>query len=150
MSVTIIVGAQCGDEGKGKIVDFVSQQNDLIIRYQGGDNAGHTVVNDYGTFKLHLIPCGIFNPNATSLIGTGLVVNPDVLKNEIDQVKSAGIDTSRLFISDRAHVLMPYHVRQKGVSVLPIRERRTEVIFVSETSATRNICVNILPIFCRK
>lgn len=110
MSVSIIVGAQCGDEGKGKIVDFISQQNDLIIRYQGGDNAGHTVVNEYGTFKLHLIPCGIFNPHATSLIGTGLVVNPDVLKNEIDQVKSAGVDTSRLFISDRAHVLMPYHI----------------------------------------
>jgi adenylosuccinate synthase len=79
MSVNIIVGAQCGDEGKGKMVDYLSQKNDVIIRFQGWDNAGHTVVNHYGTFKLHLIPCGIFNPNAISLIGTGTIVNPDVL-----------------------------------------------------------------------
>ncbi len=109
MSVNIIVGAQCGDEGKGKMVDFISQNKDVVIRFQGGDNAGHTVVNDYGTFKLHLIPCGIFNPKTISLIGTGTVVNPEVLLEEIEQVNSAGISTDNLKISDRAHVLMPYH-----------------------------------------
>lgn len=109
MSVNIIVGAQCGDEGKGKMVDYIAQESDVIIRFQGGDNAGHTVVNHYGTFKLHLIPCGIFNPNAISLIGTGLVVNPDVLLSEIEQVRSAGVNIGNLRISDRAHILMPYH-----------------------------------------
>ncbi len=109
MSVNVIVGAQCGDEGKGKIVDYISQKNDVIVRFQGGDNAGHTVVNHYGTFKLHLIPCGIFNSNAISLIGTGTVVNPNVLLSEIEQVRSAGVNINNLRISDRAHVLMPYH-----------------------------------------
>ena len=109
MSVNIIVGAQCGDEGKGKVVDYIAQENDVIIRFQGGDNAGHTVVNHYGTFKLHLIPCGIFNPNAISLIGTGMVVNPDVVLSEIEQLQAAGVNVSNLRISDRAHILMPYH-----------------------------------------
>lgn len=109
MSVSIIVGAQCGDEGKGKIVDYISQKNDVIVRFQGGDNAGHTVVNHYGTFKLHLIPCGIFNPNAKSLIGTGTVINPDVLLSEIEQLRNSGVNVDNLLISNRAHILMPYH-----------------------------------------
>ncbi len=122
MSVNIIVGAQCGDEGKGKMVDYLSQKNDVIIRFQGGDNAGHTVVNHYGTFKLHLIPCGIFNPNAISLIGTGTIVNPDVLLNEIEQVRNAGVNIDNLRISDRAHILMPYH---KDLDSLKEQDNRT-------------------------
>ncbi|MEA5072578.1 MAG: adenylosuccinate synthase [Eubacterium aggregans] len=109
MSITVLVGAQWGDEGKGKIIDYLSEKQDLIVRFQGGDNAGHTVINDYGVFKLHLIPSGIFNKNGESLIGTGTVVNPDVLEEEIAQIEGAGVDMSGLKISGKAHVLMPYH-----------------------------------------
>ncbi|AAM05323.1 adenylosuccinate synthase [Methanosarcina acetivorans] len=109
MSVTVIVGAQCGDEGKGKMVDLIAQDYDLVIRFQGGDNAGHTVVNQYGTFKMHLIPCGIFNQNAISLVGTGMVVNPDELQKEMKQITSAGMSVDNLKISTRANILMPYH-----------------------------------------
>lgn len=109
MSISVLVGAQWGDEGKGKIIDYLSEKQDLIVRFQGGDNAGHTVINDYGVFKLHLIPSGIFNKNGESLIGTGTVVNPDVLEEEIEQIESAGVDMSGLKISGKAHMLMPYH-----------------------------------------
>ncbi|MEG1431799.1 MULTISPECIES: adenylosuccinate synthase [Eubacterium] len=109
MSITVLVGAQWGDEGKGKIIDYLSEKQDLIVRFQGGDNAGHTVINDYGVFKLHLIPSGIFNKNGESLIGTGTVVNPDVLEEEIAQIEGAGVDMSGLKISGKAHILMPYH-----------------------------------------
>ncbi len=109
MSTTVIVGAQCGDEGKGKVVDYFSKDKDLVIRFQGGDNAGHTVANEFGTFKLHLVPCGIFNSKATCLVGTGMVVNPIELKNEMDQIAAAGVPLDGLKISSRAHILMPYH-----------------------------------------
>lgn len=110
MSVTIAVGAQGGDEGKGKMVDYLSEQFDLIVRYSGGDNAGHTVVNDKGAFHLHLVPSGIFNLNADCLIGTGTVVNPDSLGKEIEILNSCGISTEKLHISSKAHILMPYHI----------------------------------------
>lgn len=110
MAVKIVVGGQWGDEGKGKIVDYLSQDMDLIVRYQGGDNAGHTVVNEKGSFKLHLIPCGIFVPNCQVLAGTGMVINPDELLKEIDELESKGVDTARLYISQKAIILMPYHV----------------------------------------
>ncbi|PAV12166.1 adenylosuccinate synthetase [Methanosarcina spelaei] len=109
MNITAIVGAQCGDEGKGKIVDLIAQDYDLVVRFQGGDNAGHTVVNQHGTFKMHLIPCGIFNPNAINLVGTGMVVNPDELQKEMKQVTAAGVSVDNLKISTRANILMPYH-----------------------------------------
>ncbi|MGL4284047.1 MAG: adenylosuccinate synthase, partial [Eubacterium aggregans] len=109
MSITVLVGAQWGDEGKGKIIDYLSEKQDIIVRFQGGDNAGHTVINDYGVFKLHLIPSGIFNKNGESLIGTGTVVNPDVLEEEIAQIEGAGVGMSGLKISGKAHILMPYH-----------------------------------------
>lgn len=110
MATRIVVGAQWGDEGKGKMVDYLAQNSDLIVRYQGGDNAGHTVVNDKGVFKLHLIPCGIFYDNCAALAGTGMVINPDELLKEIDEIESKGVDSSRLFISERATMLMPYHI----------------------------------------
>lgn len=109
MSVTVLVGAQWGDEGKGKIIDTLADKQDLIVRFQGGDNAGHTVINDAGVFKLHLIPSGIFNKNGESLIGTGTVVNPDVLADEMAQIEAAGVSTDNLKISGKAHILMPYH-----------------------------------------
>ena len=110
MPVIIIVGAQWGDEGKGKIVDMLAEKSDMIIRFSGGDNAGHTVINDLGTFKLHLIPSGIFHQNTLCVIGNGVVVNPDVLMREISELNGRKISTSNLVISDKAHLLMPYHV----------------------------------------
>lgn len=109
MSVTAIVGAQWGDEGKGRIVDALAGQMEWVIRFQGGDNAGHTVVNDYGEFKLHLIPSGIFHPQVKCLIGTGCVVNPAVLLEELGALEAAGVSTNNLFVSERAHMVMPYH-----------------------------------------
>ncbi len=109
MSISVLVGAQWGDEGKGKMVDYFAGQSDLIVRFQGGDNAGHTVINDYGIFKLHLIPCGIFNNDCLSLIGTGVVVNPDVLLGEIDQIEGANVSIAGLKISSKAHILLPFH-----------------------------------------
>jgi adenylosuccinate synthase len=105
-----VVGAQWGDEGKGKIVDMLAQQAKLVVRYSGGDNAGHTVINDQGEFKLHLIPSGIFYPHTTCLITNGVVINPAVLLGEMDNLQQRGVDISRLFISDRAHLIMPYHI----------------------------------------
>ncbi|MBP7110513.1 MAG: adenylosuccinate synthase [Firmicutes bacterium] len=110
MSVWVILGAQWGDEGKGKVVDYLADKAKLVIRYQGGDNAGHTVINQYGKFGMHLIPSGIFNPSAYSLIGTGTVVNPISLLKEMDQVRAANVPLDKLMISDRAHLVLPYHV----------------------------------------
>jgi adenylosuccinate synthase len=112
MPAIAVIGGQWGDEGKGKVVDLVAEQVDVVVRFSGGDNAGHTVINRFGNFALHLIPSGIFSPNATSIIGNGVVINPEVLFQEIDMLMARGVDASpsRLFISDRAHVIMPYHV----------------------------------------
>ncbi|MBN1368268.1 MAG: adenylosuccinate synthase [Dehalococcoidales bacterium] len=115
MPAIAIIGAQWGDEGKGKIVDRLSQKADVVVRYSGGDNAGHTVVNKRGEFKLHLTPSGIFTPGTTSILGNGVVINPSVLIKEIEGLNSRGIDTSRLYISDRAHLIMPYHVLFDGL-----------------------------------
>lgn len=110
MTVTAVVGAQWGDEGKGRIVDYLAQQSDcIVIRFQGGDNAGHTVINDYGKHALHLVPCGIFNPNNHNIIGSGCVVNPRALVDELASLEDAGVNTDKLWISNRAQMLMPYH-----------------------------------------
>ncbi|MCP4367313.1 MAG: adenylosuccinate synthase [Deltaproteobacteria bacterium] len=110
MTVSVVVGTQWGDEGKGKVVDYLSQFADVVVRFQGGDNAGHTVVNYFGTFQLHLVPCGIFNEKTTNIIGTGMVVNPDVLIEEIEMLKKHGFPMDNLKISSKAHILMPYHM----------------------------------------
>ena len=115
MPVTAVIGAQWGDEGKGKIVDMLAGSADVIVRFSGGDNAGHTVVNPLGEFKLRLTPSGIFYPEATSIIGNGVVVNPKILLEEMDELNGRGIDTSRLYISDRAHLIMPYHILLDGL-----------------------------------
>jgi adenylosuccinate synthase len=114
MPVTAIVGAQWGDEGKGKITDLLSQDADLVIRFGGGSNAGHTVINHFGEFKLHLIPSGIFNANALALIGSGTVVDLDYLETEFQQLDAAHVPYSGLRISSRAHLTMPYHVALDG------------------------------------
>jgi adenylosuccinate synthase len=110
-----VIGAQWGDEGKGKVIDMLAQQAKLVVRYSGGDNAGHTVINDQGEFKLHLIPSGIFYPHTTCLITNGVVINPAVLLGEMDDLRQRGVDISRLFISDRAHLIMPYHILLDGL-----------------------------------
>ena len=107
MPAYAVIGAQWGDEGKGKIIDFLAEKAAIIARYSGGNNAGHTVINDAGTFKLHLVPSGICWPHTMNVIGNGVVVDPDVLLKEIRENK---LDPSRLAVSDRAHLIMPYHV----------------------------------------
>lgn len=109
MTVTAVVGAQWGDEGKGRIIDFLAQEADVVIRFQGGDNAGHTVVNEYGRHALHLIPSGIFNPRTMNIIGTGCVVNPQSLLREMEGLAASQVDQSNLWISHRAQMLLPYH-----------------------------------------
>src|SRR5208283_129983 len=107
MPVVIIVGAQWGDEGKGKVIDMMAERADAVVRFSGGDNAGHTVINPGGTFKLHLIPSGVFYRHCTCVIGNGVVVNPAIFLKERAELNARGVDTSRVFISDRAHLVMP-------------------------------------------
>ena len=115
MSVTAIIGAQWGDEGKGKIVDLLAASANAVVRFSGGDNAGHTVINPYGEFKLHIVPSGIFHSGVTCIIGNGVAINPVVLLEEIDNLQKHGVNTSNLFISDRAHLIMPYHILLDGL-----------------------------------
>jgi adenylosuccinate synthase len=110
MPATVIVGLQWGDEGKGKTTDFLAEQTAMVVRYQGGDNAGHTVVKGDEVFKLHLVPSGVLYPHITSVIGNGVVVNPATLISELDMLIGRGIDVSRVRVSRSAHVIMPYHV----------------------------------------
>ena len=108
-SMLTVVGSQWGDEGKGKITDFLAEQADVIVRYQGGPNAGHTVMVGEETFKLHHLPSGILYPDKTCLLGNGMVLDPVILQSELDNLKERGVFPDKLFISDRAHLIMPYH-----------------------------------------
>jgi adenylosuccinate synthase len=108
--VLVVVGAQWGDEGKGKVTDLLCEQADLVVRYQGGNNAGHTVENLRGKFALHLVPSGIFNPNIISIIGNGVVIDPTVLRAEIDDLESRNVNTRGLKIAGKAHLIMPWHI----------------------------------------
>ncbi|HEY8867949.1 MAG TPA: adenylosuccinate synthase [Candidatus Limnocylindrales bacterium] len=110
MPATVIVGLQWGDEGKGKTTDFLAEQVAMVVRYQGGDNAGHTVVHGDEVLKLRLVPSGVLYPHITSLIGNGVVVNPATLIGELEMLAARGIDTSRVRVSRSAHVIMPYHI----------------------------------------
>ena len=110
MPVQIIVGAQWGDEGKGKVVDMLSEGADIVARYQGGANAGHTVCIGDKQYILHLIPSGMFHENITCVIGNGVVIDPVALMSEIEQLRQAGVSvTGRLLVSHNAHLIMPYH-----------------------------------------
>lgn len=110
MSTVVVVGTQWGDEGKGKITDFLAESADVVARYQGGNNAGHTILIDGKKFKLSLIPSGVFYKEKTCVIGNGMVINPEALIQEINYIHENGFDTTNLVISDRAHVIMPYHM----------------------------------------
>jgi adenylosuccinate synthase len=110
MSVIAVIGSQWGDEGKGKAVDYLAERVDYVARFNGGNNAGHTVINEFGTFKIHLVPSGIFARNTVGLIGGGVVIDPAVLIEEIEMLNKAGVGVdSRLWISPRSHLIMPYH-----------------------------------------
>lgn len=112
MTAVTVVGSQWGDEGKGKITDFLSKEAAYSVRSNGGNNAGHTIEIDNQTFKMRLIPSGIFASAKGAVIGNGVVINPEVLLGELENLKKNGIDTSKLRISNRAHVIMPYHIKQ--------------------------------------
>lgn len=115
MTLHAVVGINWGDEGKGRMIDYLARDADLVVRYQGGNNAGHTVINDLGTFKLRLIPSGIFNPGTVNVIGPGTVLDLESLDEELTQLRESGIDTSGLLISDRATVCFPFHRDQDGL-----------------------------------
>jgi adenylosuccinate synthase len=122
VAVIAIVGGQWGDEGKGKVIDLLAEKARVVARFSGGDNAGHTVINPYGEFRLHLVPSGIFYPQVTCIISNGVAINPAVLLKEMDDLHNHSVNTSRLFISARAHLIMPYHTLLDGLE----EERRNK------------------------
>jgi adenylosuccinate synthase len=141
MAVIAVVGAQWGDEGKGRVVDYLATDADLVIRYGGGNNAGHTVVNPHGHFKLHLIPSGIFYPATRNLLGGGVVINPPALVRELDGLAAAGFHCDNFFISERAHLVMPYHVlldqleeRERGTAKLGTTSRGIGPAYVDKVA----------------
>ncbi|TET38829.1 MAG: adenylosuccinate synthase [Dehalococcoidia bacterium] len=115
MPAIAVIGAQWGDEGKGKIVDLLAEKANMVVRFSGGNNAGHTVLNPCGEFRMHLVPSGIFHPEVTCIVGNGVVIDPAVLLEEIGELKKRGVEVNRLFISDRAHLIMPYHTLLDGL-----------------------------------
>ncbi len=141
MPTYAIIGGQWGDEGKGKVVDFLSGRAHVVARFSGGNNAGHTVLNEQGEFRLHLVPCGIFWPDAKCVIGNGVVVDPNVLIEEIEGLQARGVDVSSLQVSDRAHVIMPYHIvldkleeQARGGSAIGTTERGIGPAYVDKTA----------------
>src|SRR5512140_2026848 len=116
MAGIVLVGAQWGDEGKGKITDLLADDFDYVVRFQGGNNAGHTIVHGGRTLKLHLIPSGIMYPHITPVVGNGVVIDPKVLLEEMDRLEADGLTTHRLLISCNAHLIMPYHRDLDGAS----------------------------------
>src|SRR3981081_1409473 len=106
----VVVGAQWGDEGKGKITDLLAERADAVVRFQGGNNAGHTIVRNGKTWKLHLMPSGILHPGKLCIIGNGVVIDPKVLTDELEELRRRRVDTTALKISANAHLIMPYHL----------------------------------------
>ena len=117
MPANIVVGTQWGDEGKGKIIDILASRADVVVRSQGGNNAGHTVVNNGEVYKLHLVPSGVLYPNALNLIGAGVVLDPKDFIGELDNLESRGIKTQgHLKVDPRAQIVMPWHIALDGLS----------------------------------
>jgi len=159
MTVTAVVGSQWGDEGKGRVVDYLAADADLVVRYGGGNNAGHTVVNPQGHFKLHLIPSGIFHPTTRNLLGNGVVINPPALVAELDGLEQAGVSADNLSISDRAHLVMPYHLlidqleeRERGAGRLGTTSRGIGPAYVDKVARRGIRVVDLLdpPAFRRR
>ena len=116
MPAAIVLGTQWGDEGKGKAVDYLADGMDLVVRYQGGNNAGHTIIAEGRLLKLHLVPSGILYPHITSVIADGVVIDPGVLLTEMDELTEAGLDVSKLLLSGNCHLIMPYHLALEKVT----------------------------------
>src|SRR5918997_62615 len=116
MPATALVGIQWGDEGKGKVTDLLAKKTDFVVRYQGGNNAGHTIVVEGERYALHLVPTGVLYTHCTPVIGPGVVVNPQVLLEEMDTLEQRGVDVSRLLLSGNAHLIMPYHLELDKVT----------------------------------
>ena len=110
MSVTAVVGANWGDEGKGKMTDCLAAESDFVVRFQGGSNAGHTIINDYGKFALHLLPSGVFYPHTVNVLGPGVAVNIQVFLKELAELAEGGVPAPKILVSDRAQVILPYHL----------------------------------------
>lgn len=143
MPVLALVGGQWGDEGKGKVIDSLAADADMVVRYAGGDNAGHTTVNPHGTFRLHLIPSGIFYPEVSCIIGNGVVVNPAVLMREVAELREHDVQTNNLLVSDRAHLIMPYHTlldrleeERRGSGAIGTTQRGIGPAFVDKVART--------------
>ena len=140
MPAYAVIGGQWGDEGKGKVIDYLAGEVDSVVRYAGGNNAGHTVVNEQGEFQLHLVPSGICWPEVHGIIGNGVVVDPDVLAEEMDMLRRRGIDTSKMHVSERAHIIMPYHImldaleeQARGASAIGTTGRGIGPAYVDKT-----------------
>src|SRR5699024_3231023 len=110
--VQAIIGANWGDEGKGKITDMMAEHSDIVVRFQGGANAGHTIINDYGRFALHLLPSGVCYPHITNIIGNGVAFHVPSFLKELQSLKDGGVPTPKILVSERVQLLMPYHVLQ--------------------------------------
>ena len=115
MPAIVVIGAHWGDEGKGKVVDLLAQDAHMVVRFSGGDNAGHTVINDQGTFNLHNVPAGIFSPRAKCVIGNGVAFNPQSFLEELDALAARGVDVKQIIVSDKAHLVLPYHIMLDGL-----------------------------------
>ena len=142
--VKAVVGANWGDEGKGKITDMLAKEADIVVRFQGGANAGHTIVNNYGKFALHSLPSGVFNENTTSIIGNGVALNIPVLFHEIQSIVEQGVPMPDIKISDRAQIVMSYHIKfdeyeEENLLVLPSRELHHFILINLQKSAFRSV-----------
>jgi len=148
MTVTVVVGMQWGDEAKGKLVDILAKDYDYIVRFNGGNNAGHTIKVGDKKFGLHLIPSGIFHEDKIKVIANGVIIDPEVLLNEINKVESAGYSLKNLFISNRAHIILPWHKDLDGVSVAKsIGTTKRGIGPTYADKASRNTAVRIVDLF---
>ena len=139
MSATVVVGTQWGDEGKGKFTDLIAADMSMVVRYQGGHNAGHTLVVDGETFALQLIPSGILNPHVLPLIANGVVIDPKVLISEIDMLEDRGVSTAKLKISGNAHLILPYHQELDALHEEFLGENKIERLELNEHQSTNKI-----------
>lgn len=153
--VKAIVGANWGDEGKGKITDVLANDSDIVIRFQGGANAGHTIVNDYGKFALHQLPSGVFHQNITNIIGNGVAFSVENFVKEMAHLKDRGVPEPNIIISDRAQIVMPYHVafdcyeEERLGKILSVQQRAVSlrsILTSIQKSVSRSMNFMMIPI----
>lgn len=142
--VKAIVGANWGDEGKGKITDVLANDSDIVIRFQGGANAGHTIVNEYGKFALHQLPSGVFHQNITNIIGNGVAFSVENFVKEIADLESRGVPKPKIIISDRAQIVMPYHVafdcyEEERLGKIPLAQQRAVLLHSIQINTQKSV-----------